>query len=78
MSSLCSKAEKLLKQALSLQHADATYNASYHFQLGLTYLQQQYNYGEALHELRVATRINPDLPEYWAFLAPGLCLERRW
>ena len=67
MSSLCSKAEKLLKQALSLQHADATYNASYHFQLGLTYyLQQQYD--DALHALRVATRINPDLVEYWAFL----------
>jgi len=66
-SSLCSKAEKLLKQALSLQHADATYYASYHFQLGQTYLLQK-NYGEALHELRVATRINPDLPEYWAFL----------
>ena len=66
-SSLCSKAEKLLKQALSLQHADATYNASYHFQLGLTYyLQQQYD--DALHALRVATRINPDLVEYWAFL----------
>lgn len=72
-SSFCSKAEKLLKQALSLQHADATYNASYHFQLGLTYyLQQEYElpqqYDEALHALRVATRINPDLVEYWAFL----------
>jgi tetratricopeptide (TPR) repeat protein len=70
-SSLCSKAEKLLKQALSLQHADATYNASYHFQLGQTYyLQQlQQKYDDALHELRVATRINPDIAEYWALLA---------
>jgi tetratricopeptide (TPR) repeat protein len=65
--SYCSKAEKLLKQALSLRHADATYNASYHFQLGQTYLLQK-NYGDAVHELRVATRINPDHPEYWAFL----------
>jgi len=67
-SSLCSKAEKLLKQALSLRNADATYNASYHFQLGQThYLQQKYS--NALQALRVATRINPDLAEYWALLA---------
>lgn len=66
-SSLCSKAEKLLKQALSLQHADATYNASYHFQLGRTYCLQQ-EYDAALKALRVATRINPDIAEYWALL----------
>ncbi len=66
-SSNCAKAEKLLKQALSLQHADATYYASYYFQLGQTYLLQK-NYVGAVHKLRVATRINPDHPEYWAFL----------
>jgi len=66
-SSLCSKAEKLLKQALSLRHADATYNASYHFQLGQTHYLQR-DYAAALREFRIATRINPDIAEYWAFL----------
>ena len=66
-SSLCSKAEKSLKQALSLRHADATYNASYHFQLGRTHYLQR-DYAAALREFRIATRINPDIAEYWAFL----------
>ncbi|HYT43602.1 MAG TPA: hypothetical protein VEP90_14785, partial [Methylomirabilota bacterium] len=41
---------------------------SYHFNLGKTY-NLQHKYEKATHELRVATRINPDKVGYWGELA---------
>jgi tetratricopeptide (TPR) repeat protein len=62
------RAKFLLKQALSLTHADGSYRALYHFKLGKVYLLQG-KYADATNKLRRATRIAPDCVTYWAELA---------
>ena len=62
------RAEHLLKQALSLTHADGSYRALYHFKLGQVY-RLQHRYADATNKLRRATRIAPDCVMYWAELA---------
>ncbi len=62
------RAEHLLKQALSLTHADGSYRALYHFKLGQVY-RLQHRYADATNKLRRATRIAPDCVTYWAELA---------
>jgi tetratricopeptide (TPR) repeat protein len=62
------RAKFLLKQALSLTHADGSYRALYHFKLGKVYLLQD-KYADATNKLRRATRIAPDCVTYWAELA---------
>jgi tetratricopeptide (TPR) repeat protein len=66
--SACLRAERQLKQALSLKRVDATYSALYHYNLGKAYYLLQ-RYADATHELRIATRIIPDNVTYWAELA---------
>ena len=61
-------AKHLLKQALSLTHADGSYRALYYFKLGKVYCLQG-KYADATNKLRRATRIAPDCVTYWAELA---------
>lgn len=61
-------AKHLLKQALSLTHADGSYRALYYFKLGKVYCLQ-HSYADAANKLRRASRIAPDCVKYWAELA---------
>lgn len=61
-------AEHLLKQALSLTHADGSYRAHYYFKLGKVDCLQ-HRYADAANKLRRAARIAPDCVKYWAELA---------